>query len=353
MYGHKFNGNLRAYADYVVKSNANEGAYEIAYATLDPEYYKALRNDNPKVIILNMNNFRDMLRIGFSDVIITSHGLHTLALLLRFTNIKFINVWHGIGWKGHYPSEFTFTKKYFENWVSSGSFKKIYKKVFGIESFVRITGYARSDYAVNGQYNIDEIRKKYSISNSFKKIILVAPTWKQGDTGYDVYPFGLTSDDFFTVLNDAAKEVNSLVIFRSHLNTKTASLPKSLGNIVLMPYGEYPIVEDFLSMADVLISDWSSIVFDFLPFNRPTIFLDVPSPYDRLCMSEKYRYGKIVSSANGLESAIVNYVKNPESYKRECKDKIKSAIVVGYGDTLDGKSSERYHKRIIEILNET
>lgn len=347
LYGHKLNGNLKAFADYVVQSNID--AYQLAYATLDPHYYKEIKA-TAKIPILSMRSLKDMVRIAKADVIITSHGLHTLAVYKKLTNIKFVNVWHGIGWKGHTPEEFSFANSYTDNWVSSEMFQKIYRNVFGVQSPIHVTGYARSDNAVNGNYSAADLRKKYQISEKFQKIILFAPTWAQGHGNYSIFPFNETAESFLKALNAAAKKIDSLIIFRTHLNTRNVHLPPGLSNVALMPYSEFPEAEEFLYMADILVSDWSSIVFDYLPLSRPTIFLGVPSPYERLCMSESYRFGAIVSNLGELTSAILKYVKNPDSYQKECKNKIKKAVEGGYGKTLDGKSAERYHRRLVHLL---
>ena len=346
LYGHKLNGNLKAFADYLQHSSANQGKYTVAYATLDPQYYPEVKAQNPNMEILSMRSLEDMIKISRASVIITSHGLHTLVLLKALTNIKFVNVWHGIGWKGHNPKEFSFLKGYAENWVSSPAFKGIYKNVFKIQSPAYVTGYARSDEAVNGNFSVPDIKKKYNISPKYKKIVLVAPTWEQGHGQHSIYPFGLSAEQFFTALNDAGKRLGGLVIFRSHLNSKTAELPEGLDNLVLMPYSKYPVVEDFLYMADVLVSDWSSIVFDYLPLKRPVVFLDVPSPYKRLCFDAKYRFGARASSAEELTESIQRYADDPGAYKKKYAKNVREATEVGYGDTLDGMSAKRYHQRL-------
>jgi CDP-glycerol glycerophosphotransferase len=350
LYGHKLNGNLKAFADYLEHSSANAGAYTIAYATLDPQYYHEVKAENPNVEVLSMRSLGDMIKIGRASVIITSHGLHTLTIFKALTKIKFVNVWHGIGWKGHDPKEFSFLKGYAENWVSSPTFKNVYKNFFKIQSPAYVTGYARSDESVKGRFSVTEIKRKYGIDPKYKKIVLVAPTWEQGHGRHSIYPFGLTADQFFTALNEAGKQLGGLVIFRSHLNSKTAELPDGLDNLVLMPYGKYPVVEDFLYMADVLVSDWSSIVFDYLPLGRPVVFLDVPSPYERLCIDANCRYGALASSAGELTEYIRRYADDPGAFKKKFAKSIREAIRVGYGDTLDGMSAKRYHQRLLKLI---
>lgn len=350
LYGHKLNGNIKAFADYVERTGINGEHYTLAYATLDPAYYEEVKATDPPVEVLNMRSLRDSLKIASASAIMTTHGLHTLALLKKLTSIKFINVWHGIGWKGHSPEEFSFLEGYADTWVSSPTFERIYREIFKVESPLHVTGYARSDDAVNRNFSVEEIKRKYGIDPEFKKIILIAPTWEQGHGQHSIYPFGLDADTFFRSLNDAAKQSGSLIIFRSHLNSRVAQLPEGLDNLALMPYGQYPVVEDFLYMADILVSDWSSIVFDYAPLGRPVIFLEVPSPYARLCLDEKYRFGARAATMEQLAGFIGRYAKNPEEFKKEHGKMTREAIAAAYGDTLDGQSAKRYHERLLTLI---
>jgi CDP-glycerol glycerophosphotransferase (TagB/SpsB family) len=351
LYGPKYNGNSRAFAEYLQRSGANEGYYEVVYATSDPQYYRELLDSGDSVEVLSTQKFRHMMKIGRADAIITTHDMGDIVLLQKLTNVQCINVWHGIGWKGHVPEDFLFLKDYADNWVTSPSFRRIYEQDFGIKSPVHVTGYARTDDAVNGNFSVADIRKKYGISPKFKKIILVAPTWEQNSGSHSIYPFGSTADQFFTALNEGAQKCDALVIFRTHINSGDIALPGSLKNIVFMPSNTYPVTEDFLYIADVLVSDWSSIVFDYLALERPVIFLDVPVPYELLCFSLDYRFGEIAGSLDQLTAVLEHYTKQPQLYGRKYAESIKKAVELGYGVNLDGRSAERYHRRLLELLD--
>src|SRR5690606_20171811 len=103
-----------------------------------------------------------------------------------------------------------------------------------------------------------------------------------------------------------------------HLESSNGLEVKSLSNVRAMPGSAYPQTEELLYLSDVLVSDWSSIVFDYLPLHRPTIFLDVKFPYrDGFTIGKKYRFGEIVSSLDELAAAIEQYVAHPEVFTKK------------------------------------
>jgi CDP-ribitol ribitolphosphotransferase len=352
LYGPKLNGNNKAFADYLDRSGVNVCHYAIAYATSDSSYYQELCDAHVAIQVLSTSKIRDMVKICQASAIITTHDAGPLAILSKLTDIKFVNVWHGIGWKGHAPEDFLFLKDYADTWVTSPAFMDIYKNAFQIGSPIHVTGYARTDDAVRGNFSALVIKKKYDVTD-FKKIILIAPTWEQNHGNHSIYPFNLDAGHFFKPLNDMARRGDALIIFRTHMNSGSISLPRELKNVVFMPSDVYPVTEEFLCIADILVTDWSSIVFDYLPLKRPVLFLDVPVPYELLCFEIGYRFGEVIETLDKLVAAIERYSKQPNLYTKRYAKSIKKAVQLGYGTTLDGKSAERYHQRLLALIKAT
>jgi CDP-glycerol glycerophosphotransferase len=350
LYGHKFNGNIKALADYCRTIEPN---FTLYFATLDPVYYEEIA-DEKSIIPLSLNRFRDVLVIGKSDVIVTDHGLHTLVFLLKLTSIKFADVWHGIAYKGFTAKDFNFMHPYDEVWVSSPVFKDIYVTAWGFKaSQVFPTGYGRVDRLVRGDYSKGQLLKTYGIDKKYKKIVLVAPTWKQDDNGRSILPFGADVAEFLGQLNETAKALDSLIIFRAHLNSDEVSAA-DMSNTKIMPYATYPQIEEFLFIADIVVSDWSSLLFDYLPLHRPTIFLDVLPPFrSGLTLGKEYRFGEVVESLDDLVAAMRKYIVDPVSFSKKYARVIRKTEKAAYGDTLDGEASKRYYQRLQILLQES
>jgi CDP-glycerol glycerophosphotransferase len=222
---------------------------------------------------------------------------------------------------------------------------------FGFKrSKVKVTGYGRTDQLVDGSLNKQEILTKYSIPKA-KKYILIAPTWKQDSSGRSVLPFGLEESNFFGELDKLAKRYKAQVIFRTHLNSDDEINVSHLTNTSFMPYSKYPVIEDFLFITDILVNDWSSTAIDFLPLKRPVIFLDVPAPFKKgFELGPEHRYGDVVKDFNGLKNSLEKYLKSPEEFIKKHEAEIDKTTEAAYGNSLDGKSLERYFSNLERLL---
>lgn len=350
LYGHKLNGNLKAFYDYVENQGSNSPV-EIIYLTMDPEYYRVQKSAGTRVALAH--NLFHMFRVGQADVMITDHGYHSIYIYYRFTSMKFVDVWHGVPFKGYSTRNFEAYQNYASIWVSSKTLQNIYVNKFHFDrDKVTVTGYARVDNLVNKSYDKTSILKSYGIKSSYDGIVLMAPTWKQDDRGRSIIPFDMDMKEFFRGLNQLGEKLNTLIIFRAHLNSGEMRGVKSFSYVKIMPYSQYPVGEDFLAIADVLVSDWSSIVFDYLVLRRPTIFMDVPAPFkDGFTIDRKYRFGDVVKSHKDLLKAIEVNIKHPDSFRRKYGKLMNETDRIIYGGMADGGAARRYQKELLKLIN--
>jgi CDP-glycerol glycerophosphotransferase len=181
-------------------------------------------------------------------------------------------------------------------------------------------------------------------------IILYAPTWQQDDRGRSLIPFGQDEEEFLGRLSAFCKERNCYLVLRSHQNT--SFLERPYDNVLYCPQVEYPDTEDILLETDILISDWSSIVFDYLLLNRPTIFLDVPHPFAKGCtLGPEYRFGHVVPDLHELTEALGEYVDHPDRYWARYGERHRAIKEFTYDSNADGCTSERCLNRLHELFS--
>ncbi len=194
--------------------------------------------------------------------------------------------------------------------------------------------------------------RKYKIKPA-KRYVLIAPTWAQDEKGRSILPFGVSEAEFFGELDDIARKNQAVIIFRSHLNSsENLEGINNLKNIQFMPYAKYENAEEFLYLSDILVTDWSSIAFDFLPLHRPTIFLDVEAPFKKgFTLGPEHRFGSVVSGFTNLKEAIDKYLKNPASYMSKYGKRVAETEKIAYSNTLDGKSVIRYEQELNKELS--
>lgn len=192
LYGHQLSGNLKAL--YKEWQRSYTGEFDCYFLSLDPQYGLALRREGFEV--LRCSSLTNMLLVGRSSAIITDHGLHAMSPLISLTNIVFIDVWHGIPFKGFVPDDFRVQHRYDEVWVSSMLLKQIYIDEYGFcPSKVHDIGYARADKLFRGDRPSGVFRKQFGVPANHK-IALYAPTWQQDDNGHELFPFGETQHSF-------------------------------------------------------------------------------------------------------------------------------------------------------------
>lgn len=116
------------------------------------------------------------------------------------------------------------------------------------------------------------IKKKFLEEHALNsKHILYAPTWRE-NTPCEFFPF---HDLDIPLLLNYLEKNNIYIHIRPH-GKKPFILNEELLESKMFDSNKYPDVAAYLNMFDGLITDYSSIYFDFLLFNKPICFI----PYD-------------------------------------------------------------------------
>ena len=345
LYGHQLSGNLKALYDEWERRRKSD--FDCFFLSLDPAYGPQLASTG--VNVLQCSKLTDMLRVGQCSAMITDHGLHAMTPLIRLTTIRFIDVWHGIPYKGFTPDDFRVQRTYDETWVSSPLLKKIYVEKFGFSpEKVQVLGYARSDKLFRRDPPETDLRAQLEIPDEHK-IVLYAPTWQQDDTGRELFPFGESQDTFLEALNTVCATHGGTLLVRSHLNARISQ--KTYPHVAYCSMKDFADTEDLLLQTDILICDWSSIAFDFLALDRPTLFLDVSPPFrNDFSLGPEYRFGKIANTLSTTCNFLQEAMDKREVYSHEQNEihgRVKSAV---YGENTDGTAARFQLEHLCELI---
>ena len=158
----------------------------------------------------------------------------------------------------------------------------IFKRAFGFKKNMIESGYPRNDrlHLDNAQDHIDSIKKIYGIPVE-KKVVLYAPTWRDDE----FYQAGKYKHELKLDLDMLKREIGDeyVIILRMHyLIAEQFDLSRYEGFAFDLSVGVD--VNDLYLMSDVLITDYSSVFFDFANLRRPIIFFtyDLASYRDKL-----------------------------------------------------------------------
>lgn len=197
----------------------------------------------------------------------------------------YINTWHGIPLKNLGYDEPTGalaasnTARNFlhaDYLISANPFlTDIYKKAYRLEGLSEVKiieeGYPRLDTLVNtDRQDVYKRLKEQGVSvDPDKKIILYAPTWR-GDT----FANPNLSIDEYILLKETLDQQIDTDAYQILVKVHQAVYSRIKDKLAEFPYFVPATMDanEILGITDILISDFSSIYFDFLATGRPVLF---------------------------------------------------------------------------------
>ncbi|MBN0046295.1 CDP-glycerol glycerophosphotransferase family protein [Streptomyces actuosus] len=229
------------------------------------------------------------------------------------------------------------------NWsmmVSSNRFSTpILKRAMAFDGEIVETGYPRNDYlyASDLDERAAEVRRRIGVPEG-KKVVLYAPTWRD-DLSHRVgqFRFELRLD-----LEDAQRRLGDdhVLMIRRHSNV-VDSIPGA-GNGFVFDVSEYPDIADLYVAADMMITDYSSVMFDYAHLRRPMLFFtyDLEHYRDRLrgfyFDFENDAPGPLIHTSEELIDAIRDIDRVSDKYRAEY-DRFHTLFC----DLDDGHAAER------------
>lgn len=302
------------------------------------------------------------------------HYSKDISFWLSARTNKF-NLWHGIPLKkGNKDNKFdivrnprniydkirwTFRRLQNENYsyyyaVTSEYMKKLHTQAFAADhNRVFVCGYARNDILVDNDYlndkenfyinDKDMYERILALKDEGQKIIIYMPTHRDSE------------EELFTVMDFG--KVNSYfqgnkitMIVKAHVRSKIHSEMSqiSYSNIINMEPREdlYP----YLNLSDILVTDYSSVYFDYLLLDRPMIFfaydLDtyVTESRELYYDYEEITPGPTVRTMDELIASIDGIISEGDKYQAD-RQKILDMMF----DYKDARAAERLFQVIREV----
>ncbi len=156
----------------------------------------------------------------------------------------------------------------------------ILRRAFRFDGEIAETGYPRNDVLARDRGLAGEIRRNLRIPAG-KRVVMYAPTWR--DNQY--YASGRYRFDLRLDLGRArlALGTDHVLLLRGH-HQMAADVPAGTGDGFTIDVTAYPDIAELFLITDVLITDYSSVMFDFASTGRPMLFFtyDLALYRDRL-----------------------------------------------------------------------
>lgn len=365
--GKRYADSPRAMYEYMRNRDEYEG-YKFVWAFVKPEKYLYLAENNDTILVRYHSD---------------EHYKYYATAKFWFTNSRvpdiipirteqvYVQCWHGTPLKrlgldvevkgaNEKYSLSEINKKYktdalkYSCMISPSSFcTDKFISAFGLdkvgrENIVLETGYPRNDFLVTyTPEDCEKIKRKLGI-DSHKKIVLYAPTWRENQyTGIKGYGFEANLD--FEWLKEQLGDEYA-VLYRTHyFVTDKFDINDYKGFVYDVT--DYDEINDLYIISDALITDYSSVFFDYANLERPIIFY----MYDLEAYRDEIRGFYIQLSE--LPGAIV---KTPEALVKEINEIKYWQINDNYrlfnkrfNPFNDGHSSERAVRSILEQAVDT
>lgn len=244
---------------------------------------------------------------------------------------KYVQTWHGTplkklaldmdtyGMPGsnleNYKKNFLAETQKWDYLVAPNQYSKdIFKSCFAFKKEFIDSGYPRNDilYNKNNQEDIKKLKEKFGLPLD-KKVILYAPTWRddyyisKGKYKFKI-PFNINT------LNDILKN-QAVFIFRAHYLVAETLDGIADGKVIFNLSGNEDISELYL-VSDLLITDYSSVFFDYANLERPMLFYAYDYEHYRDNLRgfyfdvENKAPGPFITEENEFYTYLTEFVKN-------------------------------------------
>ena len=211
------------------------------------------------------------------------------------------------------------------------------------KGIVKATGVSRTDQFYDKEFVESRKQKLYEIMPEAKgkKVILYAPTFR----GHVATASSPDRIDFERFCRELGNEY--VIVCKHHTFVKNPPIiPEELQHFA-RDLTKYLSIEDLLCCADICISDYSSLVFEYSLFEKPMIFYAYD--YDNYCDWRGFYYdyseftpGPVVQT----EDELLNSIKNIDTQFDKQK-------VIDFKEKFMGSCDGHATERIIALMKES
>ncbi len=268
--GDKIGGNLKAVYKRM-KERGLDKNYTIYFSARPASYIKQSRQSTKKLIN----------KLAQCDMIFIDDHVPLFDWLKLNGRTKVIQLWHaGAGFKssgysrwGHMgcPAPVSCHRQYSYGIAGSRHIAPFFSEVFGINTEqILPTGMPRMDEYLDEKYRANMTKKlyqKYPMCKG-KKVILFAPTYRGKNRKTAHYPYEMV--DFKRLYEFCADEY--VVMFKMHPWVASAVPIEDKYKDKFVDVNTYPNINDLLYITEILITDYSSNIFEYSLMRKPMLF---------------------------------------------------------------------------------
>lgn len=297
-----------------------------------------------KYFVLNMRQPKWLYKKEEQVILSTWHGTPLKRLVFDMENVTSANK--------NYKKDFYNQSRKWDYLIAANKYsEKIFESAFMYPQKNILTyGYPRNDILTNHtEVYKDKVKERLGIPSS-KKVILYAPTWRDDEFhSAGNYKFKLQLD-----LERLKEEIGDeyIVALRMHYfisdNIDLSGFEK-----FAFDFSKYNDINDLYIISDILITDYSSVFFDYSILKKPILFYTYDlDKYQNMLRGfyidvNKDLPGPLLLSNN----EVLDSIKNIETVNKRFKDKYQE-FYNKFCYLEDGKASERVINTVFRYKGE-
>ncbi len=305
-----------------------------------------------------IGSFKFTKQLAMSDIIMIDDFLPFVYKFDYPCDVKFVQVWHACGafkslgfereGKPGAPKTNTRVHKCYTHMpVSSEHSGRHHAEAFGLPEKVFLPiGIPRTDIFFDEEYKksmVEKLRQEYPIIKRRDRVYLYAPTFR-GNNAVDAH-FPMERVDW-KKWGAFLKERNELLLVKMHPFVKESiDIPEEYREYII-DMSEYREVNDILFITDVMITDYSSVMYEFSLLRRPMYFFAFDQRMYENSRDFYEPYEETVPSPSVIVKtfpALLHALSDTENYDYQALDR----FVKKNFTYTDGKSTDRFIDQII------
>ncbi|MEY8246871.1 MAG: CDP-glycerol glycerophosphotransferase family protein [Bermanella sp.] len=283
------------------------------------------------------------------DWLIIANTFHNLDEIHKNTKTALVS--HGIGPKACYyqVSDSATSVRFVEGPYRTQRLKEMYPEQHFVD-----TGYAKLDPIANGE--LDELKPSNWGLDDSKKTILYAPTFYPSSIECLPIHFPKEFAEYNVILKP---HYFSLANGNYKKQKRLLEIWGKSENVYLAGLDEVNIIP-FMAVADVLISDASSTLFEFAALNKPVVWCDfyklrwgyrglLKFRFKKRMDKDLYKYAGIAIHAKTyqeLKACVDSQIQNPAAFSQQ-----RQHCTLALAGKVDGQSSQRIVDYILSNNN--
>ena len=293
--------------------------------TDDCKEYKKLKGEYGKNI-LKFGSIKHKTMYMFTEKLISSQGYKKHINPFADQNLKLVQ---GISTPPIYFLQHGVVKYNRTNWLR--------KYDFNFSLLLTVSDLDYNAFVENYNYEKEIIQKlgfprfDNLTNETTKKEIIIIPTWRQALKTKQ----NLLDSEYFRRWNnllknkelaDYAKEKGYEIIYKPHPNSKKFLEFFNTENVVV---DEERRFHDILCESALMITDYSSVHFDFAYLNKPVIYyqygdpsIEIPELGDSLIDEDACTFGAVIKDEDELIDKIKGYIETDCEIEEEYRDRV-------------------------------